>query len=209
MAKGLLRSWWNRFRGRLEPIPCPFSQARVLDSKLRSLVASPQRVLGAFELAPGERVLEVGPGTGYYSIAAARRVGESGLLVCLDVQREMLLETRRRLGAGGNLRAAFIHADVSALPLGTGSFDHVFLITVLGEFPNRWRALVELRRVLRPGGRLSVSEQLPDPDFISRGRLRRELGALGFTEIATRGRFFYTSSWKALPQSSPSSSIQR
>jgi ubiquinone/menaquinone biosynthesis C-methylase UbiE len=195
MAKSLLRSWWDRFRGRLEPVACPFSEAAVLDSPARSLVASPERILGAFGLREGERVLEIGQGTGYYSLEAARRVGESGRLICLDLQREMLLEVRRRMVAADRENADFVLATANAIPLRPGSVDHAFLVGVLGEIPDRPRALAEIRRVLRRGGRLSVSEQLPDPDFVTRRSLRRELRAAGFEEEVTRGRLFYTSTW--------------
>ena len=80
MAESLLRAWWVRFRGRLEPGPCPYSDASVLDMPLRALVASPERVLTDFGIGAGARVLEVGPGVGYYSVEAARRVGTSGRL---------------------------------------------------------------------------------------------------------------------------------
>jgi ubiquinone/menaquinone biosynthesis C-methylase UbiE len=71
----------------------------------------------------------------------------------------------------------------------------VFLITVLGELPDRPAALKEIQRVLRPGGHLSVSEQFPDPDFVTTSALRRELRAARFTEERTRGYLFYTSTW--------------
>src|SRR5574341_224181 len=102
MALGMLaRAWWNRLRGQLAPSPYPFAEATLLESPLRGLFASPQRVLTALDLKPGERVLEIGPGTGYYSREAARRIGARGRLICLDIQRGMLLETRRRLHAAG------------------------------------------------------------------------------------------------------------
>ncbi len=94
--------------------------------------------------------------------------------------------------------ADFVQADAAALPLRSGSFDHVFLIGVLGEIPDRRGALAEFRRVLRAGGHLSFSEQLPDPDFIPRGALRRLLRPAGFTEVTTRGRLWYTSTWQPL-----------
>jgi len=73
VAKSVLRAWWDRLRGRLEPEPCPFSKAAWLELRLRAWVAGPDRVLGAFGMASGEQVLEIGPGTGYYSLEAARR----------------------------------------------------------------------------------------------------------------------------------------
>lgn len=195
MAESFFRAWWDRFHGRLKPVPCPFSKAAGLNSPLRALVASPQRTLGAFGLAVGEYVLEIGPGIGYYSLEAARRVGKSGRLTCLDIQREMLLETRRRLlQAAGE--ANFIQASATALPLRSGSIDHVFLITVLGEIPDRPRALAEIHRVLRPAGQLSISEQLPDPDFVTRRTLRHELREAAFVEKVTRGWLNYTSTWR-------------
>jgi len=199
MTWGLVaRGWWDRLRGRLKPGPYPFADATLLDSPLRKLLFGPARVLGAFDLKPGQRVLDIGCGTGYYSLEAARRIGNGGRLTCLDIQGEMLVETRRRLYAAGLERTGFIQARAEDLPFAANSFDHVLAVTVLGEIPGRSQALREIRRVLRPGGRLSVSEQLPDPDFITPGSLRHQLRASGFMEEATRRQFFfaYTSVWR-------------
>ena len=106
----------------------------------------------------------------------------------------MLHETRRRMMAAG-LAAHFIQADASALPLRSASIDHAYLVTVLGEVPDRRGALAEIKRALRPAGRVSISEQFPDPDFVSRRTLRRELAAAGFAEERTRGHLVYTSTW--------------
>ena len=193
---GLLRTWWQRLRGRLEPRPCPYSDAAVLESWARGLFASPRRILGAFGIGAGERVLEVGPGIGYYSLEAAARVGAAGRLVCLDVQHEMLRETRRRLRARAQ-EAHFVRASAQALPFRPGTFDRTFLITVLGEIPDRSSALRELHGILRPGGRMSVCEQLPDPDFVTLATLRREMRAAGFAEVSTQRHLgiAYTSTW--------------
>lgn len=199
MAIGMIaRAWWDRLRGRLEPRPYPFAEAALLDSPLRECFVGPQRVLTALDLKSGERMLEIGSGNGYYSRHVARRIGPRGWLICLDIQREMLLETRRRLRAAGFESAECVQASAEHLPFASGSFDHVLLVTVLGEIPDRSQALREIRRVLRPGGRLSVSEQLPDPDFITPGSLRRQLCVAGFVELATRRHFLlaYTSSWQ-------------
>lgn len=160
----------------------------------RRLVAGPRRVLAAFGVEAGQTVLEIGPGTGFYSVEAAKRVGEEGRLICLDLQSDMLRHTRARMAAIG-LRARFVRADACALPFRESCIDHVLLVTVLGEIPDRRRALAEIRQVLRPGGRLSVSEQFPDPDFVPRRTLSEELGAAGFVEARTRGWLIYTSTW--------------
>jgi len=196
VAETLLSGWWKRLRGRLEPEPCPYSVAGVLETPLRRFVASPERVLGAFGLSTGQTALEIGPGIGYYSLEAARRLGQNGRLICLDIQRDMALELQRRLDSA-SLAADCLEASALDLPLNSGSIDHVLLIGVLGEFPDRTTALKEMHRVLRPGGRLSVSEQMPDPDFMFKGTLRRELKAAGFDEERTSGWLWYTSNWKA------------
>jgi ubiquinone/menaquinone biosynthesis C-methylase UbiE len=175
-------------------MPCPYSLAHALEIPGRRFVAGPERVLSAFGIRAGERVLEIGPGTGFYSVEAARRIGSSGRLICLDIQQEMLLDARRRAVAAQEI-ADFVRGDACQLPLRSASVDHVFLITVLGELPDRPAALKEIQRVLRPGGHLSVSEQFPDPDFVTTSALRRELRAARFTEERTRGYLFYTSTW--------------
>jgi ubiquinone/menaquinone biosynthesis C-methylase UbiE len=153
--------------------------------------------LAAFGIGSGERVLEIGPGTGFYSIEAARRVSSSGRLICLDIQVEMLRTARSSVAAAGAI-ADFVRADAQALPFPSASMDHVYLVTVLGELPDRQAVLSEIRRVLRSGARLSVSEQFPDPDFVTPRALRRELAASGFREEATRGHLIYTSTWSRL-----------
>ncbi len=193
----LIRAWWDRAHGRLAPTPCPYSLTWVLNSPVRAWRASPARILGAFHLLPGERVLEVGPGTGYYSTEAARMVGAGGQLICLDFQREMLQEVDRRLHEAGAISFSLVQGDACRLPLRSRSLDHVFLITVLGELPDRHGALREIQRVLNSEGRLSVSEQFPDPDFITLGTLRRELSEAGFLEERSRGHLVYTSTWRA------------
>jgi ubiquinone/menaquinone biosynthesis C-methylase UbiE len=148
-----------------------------------------------FDLTSGQRVLEIGPGTGYYSAEAALRVGSTGRLICLDIQKEMLVEVRARLGRLGFGRSDLVQADAAALPFQSSSFDHVFLVGVLGEIPDRGHAVGEFHRVLRTDGRLSVSEQLPDPDFIPRGALRKLLRGSGLNEVRSRGHLWYTSIW--------------
>jgi ubiquinone/menaquinone biosynthesis C-methylase UbiE len=191
----LVEAWWDRLRGRLQPRPCPYSLAPVLEVPGRRLVASPRAVLDAFAVVAGEVVVEIGPGTGYYTREILVHLGTSGCLLCLDVQSQMLAETRRRI-QGVGLAPWFVQADARALPIRSTSVDCVVLVTVLGEIPDRSRALAEMRRILKPGGRLCVSEQFLDPDFVTSTTLRRELTACGLREVSTSGRMFYTSIWR-------------
>ncbi|MBL8095638.1 MAG: methyltransferase domain-containing protein, partial [Anaerolineales bacterium] len=122
--------------------------------------------------------------------------GATGQLICLDIQRDMLQTLQRHLREAGATSLNLLQGDACRLPLQPRSLDHVFLITVLGELPDRPGALWEIRRVLKREGRLSISEQFPDPDFITLGALRRELSQAGFVEERSHGRLAYTSTWR-------------
>lgn len=203
VAETVVRAWWARLRGKLAPVPCPYSQSGWLDIPFRRLRAGPRKILGRFGVGPGERVLEIGPGTGFYSTEATRRIGRSGHLICLDIQREMLEHTRRRLRTSAGAPVSLVQADALRLPLRSGVVDRVVLIAVLGELPARARALDEIARVLRPAGRLSVCEQFPDPDFVTLGSLRRTLPAHGFVEESSRGHLVYASTWRRTAPGGP------
>ena len=120
--------------------------------------------------APGMRVLEIGPGAGYMTERVLPRLGPSGRLVCLDIQPEMLRKVRDRLGPAA---PPVVCASGSALPFRPGAFDLVFIVSVLGEIPDHEGALREFARVLGPAGRLAVTEDIVDPDYVRTPVLRR------------------------------------
>ena len=165
------RVWSRRAPG---PIP----------SALRGVLHTPHPagpLRRALSPAPGERILEVGPGLGQYAVLVAEWIGPGGSVDVLDVQREMLDATMVRARQHGiaNITATF--ADGSGvLPYPDATFDAAYLTSVLGEIPEPAQALSELHRVLRPGGRLVVGEVVPDPDFVSLSRLRALSSTAGF-----------------------------
>jgi SAM-dependent methyltransferase len=171
----LLRYW---LRG-----PCPYRQRWLLDNLPRRLIQPVSSMVEGFHLAPGSTVLELGAGTGYFSIEAARRLGPEGRLLCLDIQPLMAAFLRGRLLEEGVANAHPVVADAMSLPLADDSGDVAFLVTVLGEVPDRSQALSELRRVLKPGGVLSVTETLPDPDYQSERTVRGLCAANGFLPL--------------------------
>jgi ubiquinone/menaquinone biosynthesis C-methylase UbiE len=134
------------------------------------------RILDRVGVAAGERVLEIGPGAGFISEKALERVGESGSLVCLDIQIEMLRKVRARVGN----RAGLVCASGSLLPFRDGAFQRSFLVSVLGEIPDKEGACAELFRVIAPGGELAVEEGIPDPDYVRTPVLRGLAEQAGF-----------------------------
>lgn len=164
----------------------PASQSRLLLNPMRNLIMPVTRTLERFEIGPGQTVLELGPGPGYYSIQASRMVGPSGRLLCLDLQRGMLDILSARLSEAG-VAAALVVADATRIPLADASVDCAFLVTVLGEVPDQDAALGELNRVLKSGGLLGFSESIGDPDIVFPGKLRTICRRHGFEEVAHYG----------------------
>jgi SAM-dependent methyltransferase len=167
--------WWRK-----NPSACPYGQRFWVEAPHPFITRDRLReILRARE---GERVLEVGPGTGYYTLDVAEWVGPDGSVDILDLQQEMLDHTMRRAGERGLGNITPPRADAAVLPYDDGTFDAAFLVTVLGEIPHQEAALRELARVLRPGGRLVVGELLGDPHYVALGpmRLRAAAAGLGF-----------------------------
>jgi SAM-dependent methyltransferase len=177
--------WFRERYGRGGPMPA--SRAHVLEHPLRRLIHPVRETLGEFRLKAGDTVLELGPGPGYFTVEASRVVGSEGRVVCLDLQPEMIAMLRGRLDEQHAANAHPAVADALRLPLADNTVDAAFLVTVLGEIPDRPTAMAELRRVLKPGGVLSICESLTDPDYQLEGSVRDLARASGFEEL-DRGR---------------------
>lgn len=185
--------YWFRERFGPRGTPIPFSQAGVLRHPLRPLLHPVRSTLEKFRFKPGDTVLELGPGIGYFTVEASRMVGPQGRLLCLDIQTEMIGALRRRLDERNVTNTRLVVGDATRLPLADGSVDAAYLVTVLGEIPDRPQALAELRRVLRPGGALSISESLTDPDYQLEDSVRDLCRASGFELLHHSGeRLGYT-----------------
>jgi ubiquinone/menaquinone biosynthesis C-methylase UbiE len=124
-----------------------------------------RRIVQTAGVQPGETVLEIGPGTGYYSLDVASWIAP-GTLHVFDLQQEMLDHTMRRAAEQGIENIQPTQGDARQLPYGDATFDAAYLVTVLGEIPDQERALAELQRVLKPGARLVVGELFGDPHMV-------------------------------------------
>jgi len=162
---GLTRYW-----SVTEPGPMPYMLRWTLAFPRGNL--SPTHLETLLEPRRGERMLEIGPGTGIYSIPIAQALGPDGALDVLDVQQDMLDEVTARARAEGVANVTTTRGDARAMPYPDATFDAAFLVGVLGEIPDEPTALRELHRVLKPDGRLVVGEVAIDPDFVRLGALR-------------------------------------
>lgn len=152
--------WWRK-----NPSACPYSQRFWVDAphplitreRLREVLA-PER---------GERILEIGPGTGYYTLELAEWVGPEGRVEIFDLQQEFLDHTMVRARERGLENVVPTQGDAQALPYEDGTMDAVVLTAVLGEIPDPGQAMREIARVLGPAGRLVVGELFGDPHYTS------------------------------------------
>ena len=163
--------WWRK-----NPSACPYGQRFWVEAP-HPLITR-ERLREMLEPQPGERVLEIGPGTGYYTLDLASWI-EPGTLEILDLQQEMLDHTMRRAADRGLANVVPTPADATSLPYEDDSIDAVVLVAVLGEIPDQDAAVREVARVLKPGGRLVVGELFGDPHYTSPGALRRRGEAAG------------------------------
>jgi ubiquinone/menaquinone biosynthesis C-methylase UbiE len=164
--------WWRK-----NPSACPYSQRFWVEAPHPLITRA--RLREILEPAPGERLLEIGPGTGYYTVELGAWVGAEGVVEILDIQQEMLDHTIRAVRERGLWNVNPTRGDARKLGWDDDSFDVVILITVLGEIPDQDAALREVARVLRPGGRLIVGELFGDPHMVTLGSLQQRAEAAG------------------------------
>jgi SAM-dependent methyltransferase len=140
------------------------------------------------ELAAGETVLDLGSGGGIDVLLSARRVGPTGFAYGLDMTDEMLELARRNAAEAGAANVEFVKGRIEAIPLPDSSVDVIISNCVINLSSDKAAVLGEIARVLRPGGRMGISDVVADDDLspadrASRGSLAGCVaGALSFAE---------------------------
>jgi SAM-dependent methyltransferase len=166
--------WWRK-----NPSACPYSQRFWVEAPHPLITRA--RLREILDAKPGERILEVGPGTGYYTLDVAEWVGPDGAVDILDLQQDMLDHTMRRAGERSLENITPTQSDATQMPYEDGTFDAAYLVTVLGEIPDQDAAIRELARVLKPSGRLVVGELLGDPHYVRLGPMRLSATGAGLS----------------------------
>jgi ubiquinone/menaquinone biosynthesis C-methylase UbiE len=116
--------------------------------------------LNAAGLEPGQKVLEVGCGPGFFTVPAGRIVGETGSVYALDISPLAIGKVRRKIEEAGVTNVKTILADAALTGLPDQSFDLVFLFGFAHPVGGLESILTELHRLLKPGGMLSVEGRL-------------------------------------------------
>lgn len=153
----------------------PHEFSWLIDNPIRRLFITPETITRRLDPLPTAWILEIGPGSGYFSVDLAAAVPQGRLVLC-DLQPEMLAKARTKLQSHN---VGYAACRATMLPFGPSLFDYVVLITVLGEVRPPEGCIAAAAEVLRPGGKLAVHEHLPDPDFTPFPNLSRMCAAVG------------------------------
>jgi arsenite methyltransferase len=152
----------------------------VLDSVPAEAVESFAGVGYYFDLAglrPGERVLDLGSGSGMDVFYAARQVGETGAVTGIDMTDEQLEKAERLRSRDGFEQILFVKSRIEQLPLEEGSFDVVVSNGVINLSPDKQAVFKQAARVLRPGGRMALADIVSERELAERTRCNTDLWA--------------------------------
>lgn len=161
----------------------------------------PEEILKDIGLSDGMVMADIGCGIGYFTLPAARMAGKEGKVIALDISGEMLKVLREKLVLEGIKNVELVQNEENSLPLEDNAVDVGFLCHVMHEAENRDLFLQEVRRIIKPGGKIAVVEWEkketesgpPVEHRIAREEMKKLLEEAGFGDISEKdiGGVFY------------------
>jgi ubiquinone/menaquinone biosynthesis C-methylase UbiE len=146
--------------------------AAIMESRFRYRFFGPTQILQGADLQPGQTVLELGCGTGFFTLATARLIGAQGCLIAMDVLQVSVDEVSRKVQAANLKNVRVVRGNALDTRLDAESFDTVLLFGVIpAPMLPLTHLLPEIRRIIKPGGTLAVWP----PSWTHQGILQSEL----------------------------------
>ena len=146
-------------------LPSPAFVVARLNNPIRRKFLPPTRVIDYLGIREGMKILEIGPGSGFFTFELAKYAGPSGHVYAVDIEPKMITLLEKRIKREKIENITTKTASAYEIPLPNNSVDLVFMGGVLGEIPDKQKALREMQRVLKEEGFLAVMECLIDPDY--------------------------------------------
>ncbi|SYZ72749.1 Methylase involved in ubiquinone/menaquinone biosynthesis [Candidatus Zixiibacteriota bacterium] len=139
---------------------CPWWMGYFLISPWRRRLQNPEKILSPY-IKSGIKILEIGPGMGFFTLSMARMVGDKGRIFAVDVQQKMLASLEKRAAKAG-LKNRIMARPCSPTSLEiddlSGTIDFAVAFAVMHEIPDQKAALESIMAALKPGGTLLISE---------------------------------------------------
>ena len=134
-----------------------FPAGLIMGSKIRSFLAKPEKTLQGADIAPGQTVLEVGCGTGFFTIAAAKMIGDQGCLIAMDLLSGYVNQVTKKVQKANLNNVNVIQRDALLTGLENSSIDKILLFGVI-PFPSLPlnRLLHEMHRILKADGKIAI-----------------------------------------------------
>ena len=166
-----------------------------LERPEREQEEAPTKLVEGLELKPGMVVADVGVGTGYFAFRMAPKVGESGKVLGVDIQPEMLVKLKAKAVELGVKNVEGVLGAEQDPKLPAGQVDLVLMVDVYHEFSHPYEMMTAIRTALKPGGRVALVEyRKEDPAVpikevhkMSEAQARKEMQAAGLEWVKTVG----------------------
>ena len=176
---------------KIHPFPIPAFFTKVIDNKIRrKFIQKPETIARNMNLKPGMIVLELGPGKGNYTKAVAEKILPDGKVYAFDISKYIIDKLKKRVDNEGILNIIPRIEDAYNLSFENDSVDRIFAIACLPEIPKPVDVLIEFKRVLKPGGIVSLCELFIDPDYPLRKTEKKWANKAGLQFQTGFGNFF-------------------
>ena len=162
------------------PMPAAMGNA-IAAGPYRDRVQPPSMIVDAIGAKSSMIVVEIGCGSGFYTVAVAKAIQPDGMVYAVDIQEGMLEKLKARMDREGVSNITPILADAEGrIPLEDGIADRVFSVAVIPEIPDPVKAILQAKRLLKQDGVFAEAELLLDPDYPMRRTVKKWAKKAGF-----------------------------
>lgn len=178
---------WNRLKAKILPGPDSKDFSWILDYPLKKYLVDLNEFISVTE--KNSKVLDLGSGSGNFPIRLASHLSSGGRVYCVDINISSLKKLQNRAVVQKCNNIEFHRAKIEKLPFDKEVFDSAFLNMTLGQIPDKTAAFAEIKRVLKKGGYLYITELLVDNYYCLLSNVLAVAIRAGFSPVGEKGNF--------------------